>query len=310
MWTADDNARDLIDVTIKGLKTGVMNNRHYMDNVKYEEHLNTKRQNDAMFAEQMTGHPTVVRASTIYTETAESIGSNAIGYQLSDDGKAVMMWNGKLTEIEDIQTSISKRKDISSQDKADLLNIYKMVAGVTAKGSNLAPLLESINARPRLLQLIKKVDGGLAASLATGLKQWNTIEKVSNVAGRFLHAPEDPTVANDFRVLVNNSGLSEKLQRLRQLEVEGKDVSQLTSEILELTRGIRTQLTYTKGFLNWTAQVGLNPNDPKAGLKYEKETGLKSKANPALKTQFKNYLELEEATSNIYKESIKNRRNK
>tara|TARA_Y100001970_G_scaffold293895_1_gene444378 strand:- start:3981 stop:5435 length:1455 start_codon:yes stop_codon:yes gene_type:complete len=282
MWTADDNARDLIDVTIKGLKTGVMNNRHYMDNVKYEEHLNTKRQNDAMFAEQMTGHPTVVRASNIYSSTAKSIGTNSIGYQLSDSGVAMMMWGGELTAIEDIKRNISKRKDMTSGDKKELLTYFNMLSQVDGEGNGLATVFDTANSRTdaqgrsRLLQLVKKVNPSLAASLATGLNQWNKIEKVSNIAGRFIHAPEDPTVANDFRVLINNSGLSNSLQQLRQLELEGKDTSQLTSEVSKLIREIRMQV----------------------------------KDNPSLKNQFRNYLELEEATANIYQESIKNRRNK
>ena len=252
-----------------------------MSNLKYEEHLTTDRANKLMFAEQMTGHPGVVLASNRYTETAKSIGTNFIAYDATTP-MPTMLWQGTRMELEDIHDSIQDTKGISPEDKGKLEIFVSTLMGINADGAGLSTVLETLKAdvdssgRSRMLVLLNKINPGLTRSLTGALSQYKRIEKVANYAGGFYNAPVDVTERSDFREYIQGSGLSQKLQEYRTMEAEGKDSEELGKEIDSIISGVKLQI--------------------------------KKSGDKKMLKDFFNWMELEDATAELYKESAIRRR--
>ena len=282
MWQADDTAKDHINIAIQGLKAGVQANQNYMSNLKYEEHQRNKRTEKLLFAEQMTGHPGVVRASNLYASAAKCIGANYINYQIDEAGQATMQWQGQQSKLEDIHDSIEDMKSISPEDRSKLTTFVSTLAGVTADGANLDNVLETLKSdvdssgRSRMLILLNRINPGLTRALTGALSQYKRIEKVANYAGSFYDAPDDPSKRSDFREYVQGSGLSQALQQYRTKEAGGEDVEALGKEIDAIIKGVKLQI---------------NKSGDKKMLK-----------------DFFRWMDLEDATSELYKESAKRRR--
>ena len=281
MWMADDTAKDHIDIALQGLKKGVQANQNYMSNLKYEEHLNTDRANKLMFAEQMTGHPGVVLASNRYTETAKSIGTNFIAYDATTP-MPTMLWQGTRMELEDIHDSIQDTKGISPEDKGKLEIFVSTLMGINADGAGLSTVLETLKAdvdssgRSRMLVLLNKINPGLTRSLTGALSQYKRIEKVANYAGGFYNAPVDVTERSDFREYIKGSVLSQALQQYRTAEAGGQDVEELGKQIDEIVSVVKLQI--------------------------------KKSGDKKMLKDFFNWMELEDSTSELYKESAIRRR--
>ena len=281
MWMADDTAKDHINIALQGLKKGVQANQNYMSNLKYEEHLTTDRANKLMFAEQMTGHPGVVLASNRYTETAKSIGTNFIAYDATTP-MPTMLWQGTRMELEDIHDSIQDTKGISPEDKGKLEIFVSTLMGINADGAGLSTVLETLKAdvdssgRSRMLVLLNKINPGLTRSLTGALSQYKRIEKVANYAGGFYNAPVDVTERSDFREYIKGSGLSQALQQYRTAEAGGQDVEELGKQIDEIVSGVKLQI--------------------------------KKSGDKKMLKDFFNWMELEDATAELYKESAMRRR--
>ena len=281
MWMADDKAKEHIGIALQGLKAGIQANQNYMSNLKYEEHLNTDRANKLMFAEQMTGHPGVVLASNRYTETAKSIGTNFIAYDATTP-MPTMLWQGTRMELEDIHDSIQDTKGISPEDKWKLEIFVSTLMGINADGAGLSTVLDTLKAdvdssgRSRMLVLLNKINPGLTRSLTGALSQYKRIEKVANYAGGFYNAPVDVTERSDFREYIKGSGLSQALQQYRTAEAGGQDVKELGKQIDEIISGVTLQI--------------------------------KKSGDKKMLKDFFNWMELEDATAELYKESAMRRR--
>ena len=282
MWMADDKAKDHISIAIQGLKAGVQANTNYMSNLAYEKHQTDKRTEKLLFAEQMTGHPGVVRASRLYTESASSIGTNLINYQIDEGGRATMQWIGQQAEIDDIYDSIDSIKAVSPNERQALKTFVSTLAGITADGAGLSTVLDQANAdrdssgRSRILTLLSKVNPGLSNKLKKALSQYKRIEKVANYAGGFYDAPVDVTERSDFRQLITDTGLSQALQQYRTAEAGGQDVEELGKQIDEIVNGVKLQI--------------------------------KKSGDKKMLKDFFNWMELEDATAELYKESAMKRR--
>ena len=253
-----------------------------MSNLAYEKHLTEKRTDKLMFAEQVTGHPGVVRASNLYRESASSIGTNLINYQIDESGSATMQWMGQQAGLDDIYDSIDDIKAMSPNERKALKSFVSTLAGITADGSGLSTVLDQSNAdkdssgRSKILTLLSKINPGLSSKLKKALIQYKRIEKVADYAGGFYDAPVDVTKRSDFREYIQGSGLSQALQEYRTAEAGGKDVEGLGKQIDEIVSGVKLQI--------------------------------KKGGDKKMLKDFFNWMELEDATAELYKESAMRRR--
>ena len=282
LLVADEAAKENIAIALQGLKKGIQANQNYMSNLKYEDHLSKKRQENLLFAESAIGSPGVVRASNLYREEASSIGTNLINYQINEKGQATMQWAGEQPLVAEIYDSIDDIKALSPNERQALKTFVSTLAGVAADGSGLSTVLDTAYAdrdsegKSKILTLLARINPGMAAKLKQALHKYKQIEHVSNLAERYIHAPEDVTERSDFRQLITDTGLSQALQQYRTAEAGGQDVEELGKQIDEIVNGVKLQI--------------------------------KKSGDKKMLKDFFNWMELEDATAELYKESAMKRR--
>jgi hypothetical protein len=193
-----------------------------------------------------------------------------------------MQWQGQQTEIDDIYDFIDDTKAISPNERQALKSFVSTLAGITADGSGLSVVLDQANAdrdssgRSRILTLLSKINPGLSTKLKKALSQYKRIEKVANYAGGFYDAPVDVTERSNFRELITDTGLSQALQQYRTAEAGGQDVEELGKQIDEIISGVKLLI--------------------------------KKSGDKKMLKDFFNWMELEDATAELYKESAMRRR--
>jgi len=283
LYSADAVGKDLIDVALQGFESGALQNKNFQTNMQWEAVQENKRLQNLQFAEVMAGSPGVIQSSNVFKSTSRAIGAR-LKNQITPDGEAVMMWQGRAAEISDIKNFIDKSKASfsSSGAKENFKSMIDQISSIQADGSGLENILEQINQGPKdpyniplFLRQLSKFDQGLAKTLTTALNQYNKITKVANLTNRFISTPKQVEDISDFRQFLQSSGIINKIQEYRTAEVLGENIGDLQSEIENAYEKIITAL-YNSGDVN-------------------------------MLNEFKAWVELEEATSDLRKINIRGR---
>jgi hypothetical protein len=275
----DTKVKELINTSMQGLKAGVQANRNYKTTEEYETALKDKRLDAALYAERMTGHPGVIMATRELTGAAASVGKNYVGYAINpESGLATILWKGEVIAIEDLPIAINNLKGFSPDEKTRLTKYYEILKGVGGDGSNIAPALDELVANPDLIKLLSRVDVGLASSLRKAKNKYVRLNKVASFAGGFIDQPEDVRAIPEFREYIKGSGLSQALQKYRALEIQGGDQKALDD--------LGVQIDTLIGDI----KVEINESGDKKMLQ-----------------DFIRWMELEDVTAELYKESAKGR---
>ena len=284
LYQADDNAKALINVAFQGLKSGALKNESFMTNRQYEQYTDEQRQENMLYAESLTGHPYVAQATNIFNSTKQSIGAKRINAQITEGGDYTIQWKGEQVELNDVMNAIDAQKGVftTETERANFKAFMQTIATVGSDGSGMETVLLEANSNPQLLKLLAKFDRSLAKGIVTAQHQFNRIDKISRTASSFIQSPEAPGEVTGFRKLVQNTGLSERLQQLRTVEAEGgtnsSEWQSLDKEIQEIVKGLAMQLQGT--------------------------------GDDTMLNDFHKWLQLEESTAELFKESAAKRRQK
>ena len=283
LYTANDRSKQLIDYAFQGLKQGAKANESFKTIAAYEAMDEDRRFKNLQFAESITGHPKVVRATNIFNSTKVAVGANKINAQIAESGDYTILWKGQQVELKDVIEVIDEQEGVftTQSEKANFKAFMNNIATIGRDGSGIETVILEANANPRMLMILSKFDRSLAKSLLNAQTQFNEIEKISKLAGHFIQTPIPRTEdqVTDFRSYIKDNGLIYKFQDLRTMEAAGeedsKEYKELDLEIQNMIPSIVTEI---------------------------KDTGDK-----AMETDFYRWLELEESTGNLFKQSIARR---
>ena len=275
---ADNSAKELINVAFQGLKKGALANKSYMDQQAYEAYTDKQRQENMLFAQNLTSHPYITEARTIFKSTKSSLGTNFISAGQNDEGEMTMLWNGTQAVVSNIHEMVSKEKGIYSNDaeKEAFRALITQFSGVTSDGAGLEAVLQTIESRPALLKIVRHFSPGLAKSLQTANNQFRRIQDISTKVSSFIDSPGGADQKTPvFREYIQKTGLPKMMVELRRMQVDGEDVSKLKNDIGSLIKSIQGQLGDAKS-----------------------------------RDKFQQWLMLEATTAELFQESAMRRRNK
>ena len=283
LYTANDRSKQLIDYAFQGLKQGAKANESFKTIAAYEAMDEEKRFKNLQFAESITGHPRVVRATNIFNSTKVAVGANKINAQTTESGDYTILWKGRQVGLNDVMEVIDEQEGVftTKSEKANFKAFFNNIATIGRDGMGMETVLLEANANPRMLIILSKFDRSLANSLLTAQTQFNEIEKISRLAGHFIQSPTPRTNEQvvDFRSYIQDNGLAYKFQALRVMEASGetdtKEYEELDLELQNMIPNIINEI---------------------------RKTGDK-----VIETDFMRWLELEESTGQLFKQSAARR---
>ena len=283
LYTANDRSKQLIDYAFQGLKQGAKANESFKTIAAYEAMDEERRFKNLQFAESITGHPRVVRATNIFNSTKVAVGANKINAQIAESGEYTILWKGQQVELNDVIEVIDEQEGVftTKSEKANFKAFMNSIATIGRDGSGMETVLLEANANPKMLKILSKFDRSLANSLLTAQTQFNEIEKISKLAGHFIQSPTPRTEdqVTSFRSYIEDNGLVYMFQNLRAMEAAGKEdtkeYEKLDLELQNMIPGIMNEI---------------------------RSTGDKS-----METDFMRWLELEESTGQLFKQSAARR---
>ena len=276
LYTADDTAKELIDVAFQGMKIGARANQSYKTAQAYEEMEDAKRLRNLQFAESVTNHPKVVMATKIYGSTARALGSSVIAGQFTEQGEMTVQWKGEQAKFEDVIELFDGAEGVykDQNEKSAFKAFMSQLLHVTADGSGLENVLIQSAQNPRLLKILSQFDQALAKSVYNAQFQFNKIQKISDIAGDFITSPVDPAQISDFRAYLQESGLMYGFQNLRTMQASGDPkAAEYKEELMALAS--------------------------------QEHTKIRNSGDKKMVNDFLRWLELEEATSGLFIDNLR-----
>ena len=243
---ADDKAKELINVSFQGLKQGALANKSYMDQQAFEAYTDKQRQDNMLFAQNLTSHPYIAEATNIFNSTKSSIGSKFIASNQNEGGEMTMLWNGTQARVSDIHELTRQEKGIYANDseREAFQALTTQLSSVTSDGAGLEAAIQTLQTRPALLKIVRHFSPGLAKSLQTAQKQFGRIQNISQKVSSFIDSPGGANQKMPvFREFIQKTGLPKMMVELRRMQVEGEDVGKIKGEIGSLIKSIRSQMT-------------------------------------------------------------------
>ena len=218
-----EKTSELIKVAFAGLKVGSRANESYKSVAAFEMQTEAERAKNMQFAADLTNNAAVNQTIQTFDSIKRGIGGTILSVMVDPATyKQSALWHGEREHLIDIYDEIKQVKGVFKDEgeKANFISFMKTVFSIGADGSNIETVLAMIKTDKRFLEILgsQQFNPALATSLSHAVDKWSDIVKISKLAGSFIEEPVDVGQISDFREYLQQSGLLYGFQKLRVME--------------------------------------------------------------------------------------------